>query len=96
MYRHFQQQLADRVRAYLRETYQVDLPDIVIEQPPKVELGEFALPLSFELAKRLRNPPRKIAEEIVNGIGSIAGFEKLEVAGSQSQLQWYYRQTRVR
>ncbi len=82
MYRHFQQQLADRVRAYLRETYEVDLPNIVIEQPPKVELGEFALPLSFELAKRLRKPPRKIAEEIVNGIGSIAGFEKLEVAGA--------------
>ncbi len=82
MYRHFQQQLADRVRAYLRETYDIDLPNIVIEQPPKVELGEFALPLSFELAKRLRKPPRKIAEEIVNGIGSIAGFEKLEVAGA--------------
>ena len=28
-------------------------------------MGEFALPLSFELAKRLRKPPRKIAEEIV-------------------------------
>jgi arginyl-tRNA synthetase len=82
LYRHFQQQLADRVRAYLRETYDIDLPNIVIEQPPKVELGEFALPLSFELAKRLRKPPRKIAEEIVNGIGSIAGFEKLEVAGA--------------
>jgi arginyl-tRNA synthetase len=82
LYRHFQQQLADRVRAYLRETYQVDLPNVVIEQPPKVELGEFALPLSFELAKLLRKPPRKIAEEVVSGIGSIAGFEKLEVAGA--------------
>jgi arginyl-tRNA synthetase len=81
LYRHFQQQLADRVRAYLRETYDIDLDNVVIEQPPKVELGEFALPLSFELAKRLRKAPRKIAEEIVSGIGSIAGFEKLEVAG---------------
>ncbi len=82
MYRRFQQQLAGRVRAYLRETYQIDLPNIVIEQPPKVELGEYALPLSFELAKRLRKPPRKIAEEIVDGIGSIDGFEKLEPAGA--------------
>jgi arginyl-tRNA synthetase len=81
LYRHFQHQLADRVRAYLREAYDIELPNIVIEQPPKVELGEFALPLSFELAKRLRKAPRKIAEEIVSGIGSIAGFEKLEVAG---------------
>ena len=82
MYRHFQQQLAERVRAYLRELYDIDLPNLVIEQPPKVELGEFALPLSFELAKRLRKPPRKIAEEIVSGIGAIEGFEKLEVAGA--------------
>jgi arginyl-tRNA synthetase len=82
LYRHFQQQLAHRVRAYLRERYDIDLPNIVIEQPPKVELGEFALPLSFELAKRLRKPPRKIAEEIVSGISSIPGFERLEVAGA--------------
>ena len=38
------------------------------------------LPLAFELAKKLRKAPRKIAEEIVNGIGPIPGFEKLELA----------------
>ncbi len=70
------------MRAYLREAYDVELPNIVVEQPPKVELGEYALPLSFELAKRLRKAPRKIAEEIVGGIGPIAGIEKLEVAGA--------------
>ncbi|MGZ4839671.1 MAG: arginine--tRNA ligase [Terriglobales bacterium] len=82
MYRRFQQQLAARVRAFLHEKYDIDLPGIVIEQPPKVELGEYALPLSFELAKRLRKPPRKIAEEIVGGIGPVEGFERLEVAGA--------------
>jgi arginyl-tRNA synthetase len=40
------------------------------------------MPLAFELAKKLRKAPRKIAEEIVNGIGPIEGFEKLEVAGA--------------
>ncbi len=47
-----------------------------------MELGEYALPLAFELAKKLRKAPRKIAEEIVAGIGSIDGFEKLELAGA--------------
>ncbi len=70
------------MRAYLRQAYDIELPNIVIEQPPKVELGEYALPLSFELAKRLRKAPRKIAEEIVAGIGQIEGFDKLEVAGA--------------
>ena len=39
----------------------------MVDQPPNVGLGEYALPLSFELAKKLRKPPRKIAEEIVAG-----------------------------
>ena len=82
MYRRFQQLLADRVRALLREQYELDLPNIVVEQPPTVEMGEYALPLAFELAKRLRQAPRKIAEEIVCGIGEIPGFEKLEAAGA--------------
>ncbi len=81
MYRFFQQQLADRVRTFVRRHYDVDLPNIIIEQPPKVALGEYALPLAFELARRLRKPPRRIAEEMVDGIGEIPGFEKLEMAG---------------
>ncbi len=82
MYRHLERRLAQHVREFLRRTYDLDLAKIVIEQPPKVEFGEYALPLAFELAKRLRKAPRKIAEEIVNGIGPIPGFEKLELAGA--------------
>ncbi len=82
MYRYLERRLAQHVCDFLRRTYGVELPKIVIEQPPKVEFGEYALPLAFELAKRLRKAPRKIAEEIVNGIGRIAGFEKLELAGA--------------
>jgi arginyl-tRNA synthetase len=77
-----QKLLAARVREFLRDKYQLDPPNIVIEQPPAVELGEFALPLSFELAKKLRKPPRKIAEEIVAEFPAPEGFEKLEVAGA--------------
>ena len=82
MYLYFQRLLTDRVRHFLQQQYGLDLPTIVIEQPPKVELGEYALPLSFELAKRLRRAPRKIAEEIVAGLGKVDGFDRLEVAGA--------------
>jgi len=77
-----QRRLADRVRAFLRAQYGIDDLAVVIEQPPKVELGEYALPLAFELAKKLRKAPRKIAEEVVGGIGDLAGFHKFEVAGA--------------
>jgi len=82
LYRSLEGRLVSAVRGFLRRTYNLDLPRIVVEQPPKVELGEYAMPLAFELAKKLRKAPRKIAEEIVGGIGPIDGFEKLEVAGA--------------
>ncbi len=87
MYRHLDRRLAQHIRDFLRRNYSLDLPNldqlnIVIEQPPKVQFGEYALPLAFELAKKLRKAPRKIAEEIVNGVGPVDGFEKLEVAGA--------------
>jgi len=82
LYRHLERRLAQQIREFLRRSHDLDLPKIVIEQPPRVELGEYALPLAFELAKKLRKPPRKIAEEIVAALGPIEGFEKLELAGA--------------
>ena len=76
MYLQFQQRLAEGVRVFLRQKYQLDLPTIVVEQPPSIQYGEYALPLSFELAKKLRKPPRKIAEVIVAGLRALPGYEK--------------------
>jgi arginyl-tRNA synthetase len=81
LYRQLERRLAQCLREFLPERYGLEVQKIVIEQPPKVELGEYALPIAFELAKKLRKPPRKIAEEIVSGLGQIDGFEKLDVAG---------------
>ncbi|HUO26018.1 MAG TPA: arginine--tRNA ligase [Candidatus Aquilonibacter sp.] len=82
MYRHLQRRLADAIRDFLRRAYHLDLANIVLEQPPTVDFGEYALPLAFELARKLRKPPRKIADEIVAGLGAVEGFDKLEVAGA--------------
>jgi arginyl-tRNA synthetase len=82
LYRTLERRLIERVRDFLRRAYDLDLAKIVVEQPPKVEMGEYAMPLAYELAKKLRKAPRKIAEEIVNSLGPIEGFEKLEVAGA--------------
>jgi arginyl-tRNA synthetase len=82
LYRYLERRLAHQISDFLHRNYDLRLAKIVIEQPPRVELGEYALPLAFELAKKLRKAPRKIAEEIVTGIGPIDGFEKLELAGA--------------
>jgi arginyl-tRNA synthetase len=82
LYRHLEYRLAQHIRDFFRRTYSLELDRIVIEQPPNVQFGEYALPLAFELAKKLRKAPRKIAEEITAGIGLVEGFEKFEVAGA--------------
>ena len=82
MYLQLQRRLIEHVRSFLRQKYDIELTTIVVEQPPKVEMGEYALPFSFELAKRLRKAPRKIAEEIVATIPPVEGFLPFEVAGA--------------
>jgi arginyl-tRNA synthetase len=77
-----QKKLEARLRAVLRETFSVELNTLAIEQPPEIKFGEYALPLAFELARRLKKAPGKIAEEIVAALGSVEGFAAFEVAGA--------------
>ena len=61
---------------------QIELDTIAIEQPPEIKFGEYALPVAFELARKLKKAPRKIAEEIVAGLSPLEGFAGFEVAGA--------------
>jgi len=77
-----QKVLLERLRTALREKYQIDDAKLVIEQPPEIKFGEYALPVAFELARRLKKAPRKIAEELVEALGAVPGFAGFEVAGA--------------
>jgi len=72
--------LREALAGHIREKYGVELA-IVLERPPKIEMGEAASPVCFELAKRLKKAPRQIAQEIANGLGRVDGIAKVEVAG---------------
>ena len=80
MYRHLEHRLGQRVLECLRRRYPgASLPGVVVEQPPKVELGDFAIPI-FPFAKPLRWAPLKIAEAIRADIGALEGIVDLQVA----------------
>jgi arginyl-tRNA synthetase len=80
LYRLLEHRLAQRIVEFLRHRYpDATLPSVVIEQPPKVELGDFAIPL-FPFAKPLRAAPLKIAEAIRAGVGPIEGVAGMQVA----------------
>jgi arginyl-tRNA synthetase len=56
------------------------LAAIPVEMPPRRALGDLAVPLAFELARRLRKAPRVIAQEIAGALGTIEGIAKIEAA----------------
>jgi arginyl-tRNA synthetase len=77
-----QKKLLQRLRTILRDKFQIELDTIAIEQPPEIKFGEYALPIAFELARKLKKAPRKIAEEIVAELSPLEGFAGFEVAGA--------------
>ena len=81
MYLKLTKRFRDALAAHIREKYGLDI-GIVTERPPKIEMGEAASPVSFELAKRLRRAPRQIAQEIAANLAPIEGIAKVEVAGA--------------
>jgi arginyl-tRNA synthetase len=80
MYQRLTGRLREALAGHIREKYGVELA-IVLERPPKIEMGEAASPVCFELAKRLKRAPRQIAQEIASGFGKVEGIAKVEVAG---------------
>ncbi len=82
MYRKQQRLLRERLRALLLEKYKLELAHFAIEQPPNLEMGEYALPIAFELARTLKRAPRVIATELVAGLMPLDGFASFTVAGA--------------
>src|SRR3989442_12366938 len=61
--------LKDALRGAIRSQWNIDPPEVILNQTPKIELGEFATPVSFELARQVKKPPGMIAEELVARTG---------------------------
>ena len=81
MYQPIEKRVREALAAFIREKYGVEI-NVVTERPPKIEMGEIASPVCFELAKRLKRAPRQIAQEIASSIGKIDAVERIEIAGA--------------
>jgi arginyl-tRNA synthetase len=80
VYRAVEERFRKALRHHIHDRYKTDVP-IVTERPPKLSMGEAASPVCFDLAKRLKKPPRALAQEIANSLKPIAGIARVEVAG---------------
>jgi arginyl-tRNA synthetase len=90
MIRTIQLALQSQIQSILLAKYDVTLAQLAVEEPPNIALGELALPVAFELAKRLRKAPRAIATELAAELNALiasdptvlAGVASVEVAGA--------------
>jgi arginyl-tRNA synthetase len=80
VYKTVDNRIRKALRHHIHERYKTDVP-VVTERPPKLAMGEVASPVCFELAKRLKKPPRALAQEIANSLKPIEGVARVEVAG---------------
>jgi arginyl-tRNA synthetase len=82
VYLELQKKLGARLRAVLKDKYDLELENIPLEIPPDLKFGELSTPIAFELARKLRKSPKIIAQEIVTALGALGGFAEFEVAGA--------------
>jgi arginyl-tRNA synthetase len=78
-----QQQVRRRMADTVSRVYGIPdgdpvLASIPVELAPRRSLGDLAVPLAFELARRLRKAPRIIAQEIAGAFGSLEGVSRVD------------------
>jgi len=85
----------ERIRAHvtglLSSLYSLAPSDaalVVLEYPPNRELGDLGTPIAFELARRLRQAPRAIAQEIAEAFGTLDGVRQV-VAAPNGYLNFF-------
>jgi arginyl-tRNA synthetase len=77
--------LRSRLATVLQDQYGLSpeaQPPIVIDYAPNRALGDLAIPVAFELARRLRKAPRAIALELAAALMPVPGVQRVEALGS--------------
>ncbi|MGE5198813.1 MAG: arginine--tRNA ligase [Rhodospirillaceae bacterium] len=80
-----QDDLRARVIDALARTYGLapaDMPQVPVAIPPNRGLGDLAVTVAFELARRLRKAPKLIGQEIAAALGAIPGVARIDCAAN--------------
>ena len=77
-----QQRIQSKFVEAVRAAFHLEVAPPALDSPPNLEMGDISLAGCFELAKQLRQPPRKIAEQLVPLVSTLEGVERVTVAGA--------------
>ncbi|MCX6543597.1 MAG: arginine--tRNA ligase [Acidobacteria bacterium] len=87
-----QNTIRTRVIAAVTDLYGLspaDLPYVTLAETPSRALGDLAVPLAFELARRLRKAPKLIGQDIAARLGEIPGIARVSCAAN-GYLNFYF------
>ncbi|NTU43393.1 MAG: arginine--tRNA ligase, partial [Nitrospirales bacterium] len=62
-------------------SHQSPVSNVEIEIPREEGYGDLSTPMAMGLARTMKKPPRKIAEDLINSLEDKGIFEKIEIAG---------------
>ncbi|MGO9271062.1 MAG: arginine--tRNA ligase [Terriglobia bacterium] len=82
MYLQIQQRVREKFVQAVRDAFGIEVAEPVLGFPPSVDLGELSITSCFELARQLRQSPRKIAEQVAPRLLPIEGVDRVSIAGA--------------
>ena len=62
------EQLTETLRSRTLALFGHAVDRVVLQAPPKLNMGDLATPIALELAKALKRKPRELAEQLANGM----------------------------
>ena len=74
--------LTESIFQILKDSYPLEMDNIDLSYTPNINMGDLALAFPFQLAKKIKRPPRDIAVEIAPKLESLEGVTKVDIAGA--------------
>ena len=75
-------QLTETLKSRVLALFGHPVDRVVLQPPPKLNMGDLATPVALELAKVLKRKPREIAETLANGMTLPMFVESVSVEGA--------------
>ncbi len=82
MYLQIQERIRKKYQSAAKSLFGLEVSSPAFDLPPRPELGDLSIAACFELAKKLKQPPRKIAGQLAEHILPVEGVERISVAGA--------------
>src|SRR5262245_47695270 len=80
--------IKERITRFALTDLNITLEAVASEVPPRIELGDLAFPVAFELAKRVKAAtgqkvnPRELATRLAENLKQEPGIARIEIAGA--------------